>query len=111
METRLVAGQVSSVIPELGEASLDVLDERHRGIQVGAVSRGIRGAPSCAIETCGEKSRVVGHWFLAGAPAAPGGPRVRTVAPSGASGHPPIDVIGMNRSGQRERDPNGAMVR
>ena len=66
METRLVAGQFSSVIPELRKTALDVLDERHRGIPVGAVSGGIRGAPSCTIETGGEEGGVVGHWLSLG---------------------------------------------
>ena len=65
MEARVVAGEVAAVV-ELGEAALDVLDERHRGIPVGAVGGGIRGAPSCAIETGGEEGGIVGHWFSLG---------------------------------------------
>ena len=68
MEARVVAGEFARVLAELGEAALDVLDEGHRGIPVGAVGRGIRGAPSCAIETGGEEGGVVGHWSFAGAP-------------------------------------------
>jgi hypothetical protein len=66
MEARVVAGEIEGVVAELGEAALDVLDERHRGIPVGAVGGGIRGAPSLAIETGGEKGGVVGHGLRRG---------------------------------------------
>ena len=104
MEARVVAGEIAGVVAKLGEAALDVLDERHRGIPVGAVGGGVRGAPSGAIETGGVKGGVVGPWSSLGLLGVRG---LRTVALGGARGHPPIDVNGMDRSGQRERGPNG----
>jgi hypothetical protein len=59
MEARVVAGDRE--VAEFGETPLQVLDQGHRGIPVGAEGGRIRGAPSCAIETGGEEGGVVGH--------------------------------------------------
>ena len=64
MEARVVAGEIACVVAEFGEPALDVLDEGHRGIPVRAVGGGVRGAPSCAIETGGEEGGIVGHWVF-----------------------------------------------
>jgi hypothetical protein len=66
VEARVFASEIAGMLAQIGEAALDVLDERHRGIPVGAVSGGIRGAPSCAIETGGEEGGFVGHWSSLG---------------------------------------------
>jgi hypothetical protein len=54
MEARVVAGQIAGGVAQIGEASLEVLDEGHRGIPVRAVGGRGCSAPSSAIEAGGE---------------------------------------------------------
>ena len=74
MEARVVAGEIACVVAQIGEAPLEVLDESHRGIPVGAVGGRGLGAPSSAIETGGEEGGIVGHWSSL---RLLGGPRLR----------------------------------